>query len=178
MAIEYEVRFLEINKMEIIHKLRDMGAEDLGEDILEEIIFYGDDWREKNMFIRIRKRGNNIRLSYKHHTAMTIDGTIEHEVVISDIENMCEILKATGLELSRRQQKLRHTFKLPGVTFDIDTWPRIPAYIEIEGENETIIRESAEKLGLDWKDVKYENAGKVLKKFYNLDLVNSKDFVF
>lgn len=37
---EIEVRLWEIDKAALVEKLRRLGAEDLGEDILEDIIFY------------------------------------------------------------------------------------------------------------------------------------------
>jgi hypothetical protein len=36
---EIEVRFLEVNKSKLIGRLHSLGAIDLGEDLLEEIIF-------------------------------------------------------------------------------------------------------------------------------------------
>ena len=53
MAIEIETRFLDINKSDLISKLHSLGAKDLGESKLDEIIFYDQTltWLDKNKFI-------------------------------------------------------------------------------------------------------------------------------
>ena len=42
-------------------------------------------------------------------------------------------LEKVGLKAMRRLEKYRHTFELGDVTVDIDTWPKIPVYMEVEG---------------------------------------------
>ena len=55
---EIEVRFLEIDKAALIARLKELGAHDHGEELLEEIIFYDKDlkWRDvENKRVRLRK---------------------------------------------------------------------------------------------------------------------------
>lgn len=172
MAIEYEAKFLDINKAEMIQKILDLSAENFGEDLMEEIIFVNDkipEWKEKRKFVRLRKRGDVIHLTYKHKNSFSVDGTVEHEITVNDMDVACELLLALDLEIHRHQEKLRHTLKLPTVTFDIDTWPHIPTYLEIEGETEQDVRDYAKKLGLDWDTAVFDNAGKIARERYGID---------
>ena len=47
-------------------------------------------------------------------------------------------------------EKFRHSFILDKVTLDIDTWPKIPTYIELEGKSVKDLQKGAKKLGFDW----------------------------
>lgn len=56
---EIEARFLEVNKASLLQKLSEIGAKDLGESVLEEIIFYDAamKWRDEQKYIRLKKVG-------------------------------------------------------------------------------------------------------------------------
>lgn len=177
---EIEARFLNINVEELKKKLISLGAKDEGEDFLTQIIFeepkrkqlQGDD-----RFIRLRKTNKGILLSYKHLKGVSIDGNEEIEMYISDIDKGTLILQRLGFEPVRFEEKKRHTYILDGATIDFDTWPKVPTYIEIEGESEQKIKEVALKLGLDWKNVTFENAGKILT-YYGINTRELKYITF
>ena len=178
---EIEVRFLEIDKKGLVKKLNLLGAKDLGEDLLEEIIFYDPafKWRDtEGKMVRLRKTKTDIFLSYKHHSAATLHGTEEIEFKISDLTKGQEFLERLGLVSFRHQEKLRHTFKLKEVTLDIDTWPKVPTYVELEGLSEQAIKEAANLLGLKWESAVYESAKIVIEKHYNIPVGQMRWFTF
>ncbi|MDO8619263.1 MAG: class IV adenylate cyclase [Candidatus Daviesbacteria bacterium] len=177
---EIEVRFLEIYKSKLIKKLKALGAKDLGEELLKEVIFADKDitWPGLDKLVRVRTDGKKVELTYKHHQAVAIDGALEVEVEVSDFEQIQILLKHTGLVVIREQEKKRHTFKFKGVTVDIDTWPKVPTYVEIEGKSEKELKQIAAELGFDWKKAVFEDAGRVLHHFYNIDVRKLKYFTF
>ena len=177
---EIECRFLEINKELLIKKLGELNAEDKGNFLLEETIIYDPNlkWIDERRLLRLRKSGNKITLSYKEHQEHTIDGTYEIEFGIDDYKKAELLFEKVGLRPYRHQQKYRHTFKLNGVTFDIDTWPKIPTYVELEGESEIEIREAAEAVGYNWKDAVFHNARWVIENKYNIPVGKMKWFTF
>lgn len=179
---EIEAKFLEIDKQALVTKLRSLGAEDLGEDFLREIIFYdaAGKWvGEGKTFVRIRERGEGeIRLTYKNLEAATATGTEEIEFSIDDVGKAKNFLEKLGLVAHRDQEKKRHSFKLGEAVVDIDTWPDVPTYVELEGPSEHAIREAAEKLGYDWKDAVFANSRMVLEKHYKIPMGKLKYFTF
>jgi adenylate cyclase, class 2 len=178
---EIEARFLEINKEELIKKLRQLGAQDLGEDFLRETIFYdrAGSWVHERKLIRIRTNSKNSIVSYKHHENHAIDGTKEVEFYTSEPEKVKQFLLELGfLEAMRQQEKYRHTFQLDDVTVDIDTWPQIPTYVELEGSSEVALHDAAEKLGLDWGKAVFEDARQVIEKYYHIPVSSLKYFTF
>ncbi|MBI3952497.1 MAG: class IV adenylate cyclase [Candidatus Doudnabacteria bacterium] len=177
---EVEVRFLEIDKGPFLKKLADLGAQDLGEDLLEEIIFYdkGLRWQDDKKFVRLRKQKNQAFLTYKNHASETADGTEEIEFEVSDMVKAEHFLERLGFMAYRHQQKLRHTFKLGRVLIEIDRWPRIPTYVELEGESEEDLKAAASQLDLDWNEVVFENARIIIENKYNIPVGNMKWFTF
>src|SRR3989344_6765434 len=142
---EIEVRFLNINPKAIIAKLIKLNAKDECEYKILETIFYDKNktWIEKGKFVRIRKSKNKILVSYKHHQKHTATGTYEIEFEVNDFNKAKLFLENLGLVAFRIQEKKRHTFKLENVILDIDTWPTIPTYLEIEGESEEDLKDIA-----------------------------------
>lgn len=177
---EIEVRFLEIDKEKIISKLKESGAKDLGENMLTEIIFDNDnfDFRDNSKVLKLRKNGEKISLTYKHHFAHTAEGTEEIEVEVSEFEKTKMIIEKTGLVAFRVQEKLRHTFILDDIVFDIDTWPKVPTYVEIESDSENKLKRGAEIMGLVWDKALFINPRKVIEEIYNIPISTMRWFTF
>lgn len=179
MKTEFETRFLEIDKAEMLKKLHDLGAEDLGEVKLYEVIFYDKDlkWLDEHRLIRLRNKSGKTVLTYKHHEEQKIGATKEIEFGVGDFEKAKEFLLALGYVCYRTIEKYRHTLKLNGVTFDIDTWPKIPTYLEIEADSEEKIKSAVESLGLKWKN-KFEKDARYVFKHYGFDFDKIRTVTF
>jgi len=179
MEKEIETRFLEIDKEELIKKLISLGALDKGEEKLDEIIFHAADgsWLGKRKFVRIRKTKDKIKLSYKENVAQTVDSARELELEVSDMGKCSQFLEKVGLKAMRRLEKYRHTFQLDNVTFDIDTWPKIPTYVELEGPSVESLKNACEKIGFDWEKRFDGDAREVFKKYgFDLDKITVVTF--
>jgi len=177
---EIECRFLEIDKEALIAKLRALGATDEGETMLSETIIYDPElkWRDGQRFIRLRTSGGTTKLTYKEHRAHTADGTYELEVDVSDHAKAELIFEKIGLVPFRHQEKKRHVFHLGDATFDIDTWPRIPPYVEIEAPSEAALKKAAQAVGFDWKDADVHNARWVIENKYGIPVGKLRWFTF
>ena len=178
--LEIEARFLDIDAAALKQKLTELGATNFGDDLFEEIIAYSKEWADyKRMFLKIRKTKNGVFMTYKHQREDTVDGTEEIQLKIDDFEKAITFLKRLGFDyIMRHQQKKRHSFELDGVTIDIDTWPKIPTYVELEGKSEQKLKDVAAKLGLDWQKAVFENPRIVMEKYYNFDVANLTWFTF
>jgi adenylate cyclase class 2 len=180
MHREIEVRFLEIHKPSLISKLTSLGAIDLGEAILEEVIIYDPklEWLKERRFVRLRKSGEKTKITYKEHRTLSIDGAYEIELEIGDLEKAATLFEKIGLFPYRHQQKKRHSFKLGEVIVDIDTWPKIPTYVELEGPGEKILKEIALNLGFNWQKAVFEDAKTIIEKRYNIPVGTMRWFTF
>jgi len=177
---EIEVKFLEIDKPKLMDNLTRLGALDLGEEKITEQIFHDPEgrWYEERKFGRIRTTSKGITFTYKHVEQRTATGTVEIEFKITEADKMKAFLEALGLIMDREQEKIRHKFKLGEVVVDIDTWPRIPTYVEFEGPSEDAIQTTSAKLGFDWSKGVFGTSDTVIREVYKLDLRKIKHFTF
>lgn len=179
MKTEIETRFLEIDKDVLISKLRGFGAQDLGEVKLDEVIFHDRDnkWLEENKLVKLRQNGSKIKLIFKCNKEKTVDGSKEIEFEVSDFLEAKAFLEATGLVPWRIVEKYRHTFKLDNVVIDIDTWPKIPVYAELEGDSVEELKLAAQKLELVWED-RFDGDPRFVYKKYGFDFDNIRTVTF
>ena len=180
---EIEVRFLEIDKENLVAKLNHLGAIDHGEELLDERIIFDKDlnWQKAAKFLRLRTKGGKTTLTYKDRQSPhepSAHGTEEIEFEVSDPNLALALLDRLGFEPFRYQQKKRHSFSLGSVTVDIDTWPKIPTYVELEGDTEDDIKEAAKTLDLDWEAVEFRDPKLVIEQVYNIPVGKMKWFTF
>lgn len=179
--IETEVRFIEVDVKVVKARLSALGATDLGEDFLKETIFYDTalTWKkEQACFVRLRTTKRGTFLAYKQHVTPTVDGTTEVEVKTSNPEHTHLFLEKIGLVAFRTQEKNRHTFTLGEVTVDIDQWPTIPPYVELEGPSEAALKEAAATLNLDWSTADTHGATWVIENIYHIPVRTLHYFTF
>ena len=173
MQKEIETRFLDIDKDALVKELAALGAIDKGEEKLEEIIFHPADksWIGKRKFVRLRKTKHKIKLTYKENMEQTADSAREIELEVSDWDSCVEFLHKVGLEPMRQLEKYRHTLLLSDATIDIDTWPKIPAYVEIEGPSTESLKIVCKKLHMDWEK-RFDGDAREVFRHYGYDLDN------
>lgn len=147
MKTEYEVRVLEIDHDEMVKKLESLGAE-LQFDALQQRYVYDFNPVIDSKWIRLRTNGIKTTLTIKDLNAKTIDGTKELEIEVDDFDKTNQILEELGYKNRGFQQNKRTQYILNGVEIDLDRWPLIPEYLEIEGENEQAIYDCLSLLGI------------------------------
>jgi len=151
MAIELELRFLDIDVVEITNKLEMLGAKKVGDWLQERFVFqFKDKKKGEQRWIRVRTNGEKTTIAYKHILKNTIDGTEEVEFEVSDMNAAMEFLEKCGFLKEGPQQNKRITYLLDDVEIDIDTWPDCPPWLEIEAKNEDEIKKICKKLNLDF----------------------------
>ncbi len=167
MNTEYEVRILEIDKDTFINKLEELGAEKAG-DFFQKRYVYDFNPTIKGKWIRLRTNGNESTLTIKNIISPLIDGTKEIEIVVSDFDKCKYILNELGYRPKGYQENKRTRYYLDGVEIDIDTWPIIPTYAEIEGKTEDEVMAIIDKLGYNKEDITTLDVDSIYKKYgYN-----------
>ena len=177
MKTEYEIRILEINQDEMIKKLETLGATKKGEFEQKRYVY---DLKpvQNGKWIRLRTNGKNTTLAYKDIVSDTIDGTKEVEFEVSSIRDAEEFLNKIGFNYRSLQENKRIQYILDGVEIDIDTWPMIPTYMEIEGESEEKVNKMIEKLDVDKSKITALNCDDIYRDIYNIDINGIKELKF
>ena len=88
---------------------------------------------------------------------------------------MDRILTKIGLKARNYQENRRHQFKYKNTEIDIDTWPLIPTYVEIEGKDEQTIKEVCADLGLNYEKATTMDVTDIYKNIYNIDILKIKE---
>lgn len=169
MNIEYELRVLEIDEEEIISKLEKLGATKVGEWHQKRYV-YDTNPKSTSEWYRLRTNGKITTLTYKNIEKNTIDGTKELEIEVSDFEKTNQLLQLMGYKHKAYQENKRIRYIFNGVEIDIDSWPLIPSYMEIEGKSEEEIMEALKILSIDQNKITTLNCSNIYKEFYNIDI--------
>lgn len=162
---EIEATFININKDQLRAQLKELGAKLLQpETLMRRTIFNIDD----HSFVRVRDEGNRITMSYKRLDQLSLSGMKEICLDVNNYDDAINFVKICGLKPKAVQETLREEWELDGVELDIDTWPWLPAFVEIEGPSETAVEAVAEKLGLQMSDALYGSVDEVYKIYYDV----------
>jgi len=178
MSIEVEARFINLSRGEIEKKLEELGATKQFEAIFEEWLFFYPEWEKDHRRIRVRTDGEKAWLAYKANPTWEVDSTEEVEITISSAEDAVKFIEAVGVPLRRHQQKRRIQYALDDIIFDLDFWPKIPMVVEIEAPDEAGVRKGAELLGLKWEDAIFVDQFTLHKEYYDIDLLQMKEYIF
>ncbi len=166
MNLEIEATFVEINKAELRQKLQSLGGKLLQPEMLMRRVIF--DLPGTNRFARVRDEGNKIVMTYKCHHDNSLLGTEEINVEVNDYDSAIAFLKAVGLKAKAIQETYREEWELDGVEIDIDTWPWIPTYVEIEGPSAEAVTSVSQKLGFDMNDAHYGSVDEIYKLYYDV----------
>ncbi len=180
MNTEFEAKSLEISIDEIRAKLKKLGATLVfPEKIFERWNFDFADRRlkQKSGWLRLREGEpeGNWTLCYKQFEGDHVAGVKEIEFEVGSKDKTLELLFVLGLEVKSHQQRKREQWKFGGLEIDIDTWPWLPPFLEVEGTNEAEVQDVFSKLGLDYSKAAFGSAQQVYEKYgyYGISEVKS-----
>lgn len=179
---EIEVKFLDIDPTKIEKKLRAIGAEKIGDFSYRRRVFDYPDWRldAKGSWLRLRDEGDRVTLSFKQRLGMAGEGSggndegmEETEIIVNDFVKTAQLILKLGFIEKHFAENKRTRWMKDGVEFDIDTYPALEPYLEIEASTWAKIDEAIAWLGLDPKNKKIFSANQI----YALKGINVGDCV-
>ncbi len=180
MQNEIEIKILEINKKEITNRLKKIGAKKILDARLKVYFFDFPDKRLtlKHSAIRVRQEGEKVKINIKKNIVQKkVKQADEYETEVQDFDTMAKILKLIGLEVISEQEKDRISYTWKGIAFDIDTYPGIPTFIEIEANSVGKLRQGLKAIG---KTLNESNTmtGKQLLSHYGVDINQTRALKF
>ncbi len=155
---EFELKFLEVDVPELEKKLIAIGAQKVGEFLYRMAFFDYPDFRmnNDNAWLKLRTDGKETTLTYKqrlgvksHDASIPDEGMKEIETIVDDYGKTYEIFKSIGFVIKREMDKKRVRYAKGSAVFDIDFWPRIPPFIEVEADSLENAKSAAKELGFD-----------------------------
>jgi adenylate cyclase, class 2 len=176
MPTEYEAKILEVDIEAAEARIEDFGGTFLGEALMRRYVYDivpGDQSR----WLRLRDNGSQTTIAVKQIAHDGIDGTDETEIVADDFDTAARLLELIGKTPKGYQENRRRSWRLGDCAIEIDTWPMIPTYMEIEGPDVRSVTETAHRLGYDPETLTGANTTKIYAS-YGLLLEDYPDLRF
>ena len=179
MSHEIETKVLDIDFKKIRKKLISLGA-----NKIQDVRLIVDWYRLKGVtegkdpwFLRIRSDSNG-----KHEVTWKAKSDIlgtarrhkEINFFVQDFEKLSDLFEEIGLEKYAHQEKDRLSFKFKKWSFDIDQYPGMPVFMEIEGVSEEHVKKALLTLGLDKNPTWAKGERVLIQDIYKLDWYNMK----
>lgn len=153
MDTEIEVKFLNINHDEMRAKLETIGAVcEHPMRTMRRMTFDSAEMKARNGWIRVRDEGDKVTFTYKQTDSYDIDGTKELETTVGDFDVAIAILEQAGIAKGSFQESKRESWRLGEVQIELDEWPWLEPYIEIEAPSEQLVHDVVANLSLDMKN--------------------------
>jgi adenylate cyclase, class 2 len=170
VAIEYEAKVLDVDPVKISEIIVGRGGRQVGDTVLLRRYVYDVVAGDGSRWIRLRDAGSGSTLTVKqiHHDG--IDGTDEVEIGVDQFEATNELLALMGFTARSYQENRRTSFVLDDARLEIDEWPRIPPYLEIEADSREAVLRVAAALGFTEADLTGENTVSVYAR-HGIDLL-------
>ncbi len=179
---EIEVKFLDINPTQIKRKLIKLGAKKVFAKVYRRRVFDYPDRKldREGAWLRLRDEGDSIKLTYKkrlgvkdmHGGKINDRGMEEIEVNVSGFDKTAKLFKRLGFIEKFYEENRRVRYLFNGVEIDIDYYPMIKPYLEIEANSWKDVDETINLLGLNPKDRKLITAQQV----YALSGIDENDY--
>ncbi|MDB5477890.1 MAG: adenylyl cyclase [Alphaproteobacteria bacterium] len=163
MPIEYEAKFLDIDKDEFRGKLTAAGYECTMPEFMFRRQTFDFPIFDAHKWGRVRWEKDAITLSIKHIVDKTrIDGTHEFMLTLPLGEDPARqyadalaFMQAAGLSKSGEQENKREIWTKNQVEICLDTWPGLSPFMEIEGPDEASVRTATTEMGLDFNNAMF-----------------------
>jgi len=180
MEIEFEAKFLNVNKKELIERLKNIGAKMVSPNTIYKRCMYGL-CDIKRGYVRVRDEGNKTTLTAKIYKDSQFPE--EYEVTIKDdFESGKAFLGALNLTEKSYHETMREKWSLSlgkskkgrsrgngngnsncnECEIAFDSIPGIPLYVEIECKSKQNLNKAIKMLNLDSKN----NNGDKYKKYF------------
>jgi adenylate cyclase class 2 len=177
VPIEHEAKVLDIDLEEAQAVILSSGGCQVSEPKLMRRYVYDITPGDMSKWIRLRDTGNETTLCVKEIRSDAIDGTHEVETTVGDFAATNELLGLLGFTPKSYQENRRTSFVLDGVRLELDEWPMIPPYLEIEGDTPAEVLGAAKILGFTEEQLTSENTMKVYAR-YGIELSNISELRF
>ncbi|MFJ1644077.1 class IV adenylate cyclase [Streptomyces sp. NPDC088258] len=175
-VVEYEAKLLNVDVTAMSARIAKAGGRHVADRFMRRYV-YDVLPSDPGRWIRLRDTGDEVTLCVKEITSDAIDGTHETETTVGDFDTAHALLGRMGITPRSYQENRRTSWLLDGVRLEIDSWPLIPPYLEIEGDETEQVWAAAERLAVPLEELTSENTTKVFAR-YGIDLPSIADLRF
>ena len=178
MQTEFEIKILDIDVDGIKEKLKKLDAKYIWVKHQKRYV-YNFVPATYHKWIRLRTNWNTTTLCIKEiQDESKIDWTKELEVIVDNFDKTNQILNQLWYSSKAYQENIRTSYRLEWCDVEIDQWPMIPTYLEIEWENIDAVKKVLNLLWLENHTTTSENTTAVYKHYWIDDLEKIRELKF
>lgn len=179
MAHEIETKVLDIDSAQIKKKLAGLGGTRPKKTRLV-VDWYrplGTKEGEDAWYLRIRSNSEGVHeVTWKAKSEILGTARKHKEINFNTMEpeKLSDLFESIGLEKYAHQEKDRTSYTLKDWSIEIDDYPGMPPFLEIEGSSEEHVHEAIKLLGLENNRTWAEGERKLVQDVYNLNWYSMK----
>ncbi len=165
---EVEVKILDVNLDSFKNTIRDLQGKLVHDRILyREMYFDASKHDVQFSSLRLRSQGDTCFLTMKFKVNKDVNFLTrkELEIEVSDFDTMQTMLQELGYEPYGLREKYRTEYKVGDVKVELDEYPEIPPYVEIEGNNQKSVEDFIKSLGFELKHTVHFSATEIIKQY-------------
>lgn len=184
MKIEFEIVFTDIDRGNIIKNIKQLGWVCIKENILMKRVVFDNHNFLEGSYLRVRDEWDKITCTYKETKEGKLDITSvsELETEVGDFDTMVNIFRKLWLKEKSFQEMYREIWQIGNeIEFMIDLWPGLKPYLEIEWENEEVVKKYSDILGFDYNKWVFGSSFQIYEKELGIDfetINNLKEITF
>ncbi len=150
---EIEIKILEISPVKIRNMLKKNKAKFVKRVLQKNNIYSNFSAKRKKTLVRLRQEGSNCWLTVKGPKKIINNHKVrkEYEMKIKSFEFGEKMLNLLGFKKISHDERKREYYKLKSCSVEIIKLPKIPIFLEIEGNEKNILK-VANLLGYSEKD--------------------------
>ncbi|MBW3020471.1 class IV adenylate cyclase [Candidatus Woesearchaeota archaeon] len=140
MNEEIEVKILEIDVEDIKKKMEELNAQFLKSVFQKNYVYHNDYTNKEKILVRIRDEGEDVFITVKGPSVIEDNHKIREELEfnLKDEPKLKRMLELMGFSKKAYYEYKRQYYKLKGCVVEIIEAPKIPIFMEIEGNKEDI----------------------------------------
>jgi predicted adenylyl cyclase CyaB len=172
MAKELETKVLDVNEKKIISRLKSVGAKKVLKTKLRVYWFNIKGKKTYDWYLRIRRYSdgkNEVTWKGKSIVHGVSRSHKEINFSIESFEKIFDLFLEMGLENYAFQEKYRTSWEYKEWHFDLDRYPGMNPYLEIEAPSEKLVQEAIRLLKLNSHETWNEGEKTLIEGKYKLN---------
>ncbi len=165
---EIEVKILDIDIKSTEKTIKKLGGKLVHKNLLyREQYFTTDNESLDFSSLRLRSEGNEayITMKFKKQGNKKFLSRKEIQVKVSDFKIASTLIQLMGFRPIGIREKIRKEYRLGNIKIELDQYPEIPPYLEIEGSSQRSVKQFLTKLGYDLKYTVHFSATEIIKQY-------------
>ncbi|MDP2630719.1 MAG: class IV adenylate cyclase [Candidatus Uhrbacteria bacterium] len=165
MKQEIEIKILNIDAKKLSMNIKNLGGKKILEPtLLSELYFESPIRNPRYSSFRLRSEGKQTLLTLKmKKDDPHFEIRDEYQVEVQSFEMTKQILELAGFKVFRQREKIRESYMVETVRVEIDTYPHMKPYAEIEAASKKDALKFLKQIGFELEYASKKTATEIIR---------------